>query len=140
MELDTFCDMAKEFVQESGWPITYSKLWAEYSFQCMQNNKNIDIITIQKDNNTQAAAILCLDYMGHHQPFGYIVKFYIRKKHRDGKTAMKLMHKCNKWFDDKKVVASFCTPMAGIDDMAAIKLLERFGYQQQWSGVRYGKI
>jgi GNAT superfamily N-acetyltransferase len=126
-----FCELAKAFVNESGWNLTYNEERAKQLYAGYVNDKNTVFMITRKEDEVIAGAVLVLDYMCNEEPFGFIAKFYVRPEYRNGKESAKLMRSCNEWFDSKGVVACFSSPFAKIDDAAARKLMERFGYNNK---------
>ena len=137
---EEFIELCHEFLDESGWNLTFQKEYAEHTYKFYTDDIASDFVVIRDDEGkVMAAAILSLDYFAHIEPFGYIVKFYVRKGERNGKVAIKLIELCNRWFDDRKTVACFVSPLAKIGTPeAAIRLLGKMGYKQMWMGVRDG--
>ena len=125
-----FCEMARLFIEESGWGLTYNEEHAKRTFAAYQADDNTAFVITRKDNELIAGGIVTLDYMAHDEPFGYLVKFYVKPEHRNGKVSMELIRACNKWFDENGAVACFSAPMAKIKDKAAEMLMERSGYNK----------
>ena len=128
-----FCELAKAFVNESGWNLTYNEERAKQSFRNFQYDDNVAFVVTRKGDDVIAAAVVVLDYLAHDEPFGYILKFYIKPEYRNGRESTKLINTCNKWFDENGAVACFCSPFAKIDDKAAEKLMKLTGYNKEIS-------
>ncbi len=142
MVKDDFLLLAKEFTEESEWSLTYDENHASYTYDFYSVDRDCEMIGVyNRDNEVVGGAICALDYLSHKEPFGYLVKFYVRKEYRNGISGTKLIKLCNAWFDKHNVVATFVCPVAkvGAQDVA-VKLLTKLGYNQIWSGVRYGKV
>jgi GNAT superfamily N-acetyltransferase len=132
---EEFLMLCERFLDESAYDLKFSKSNALLTYYGYVNTPDAEFIVIRDDDGTvQAAALVMLDYFAHTRPFGYIVKFYVLPEYRGGTIAVRLIKKCNEWFDEHGTITDFSTPLAKIgDENIALGLLKRLGYDNEAS-------
>jgi GNAT superfamily N-acetyltransferase len=132
-------DVAKAcsiFVKESMYPIEYNEYNTLNTLHSMFNDLDTDILVDYSDDVLNGFAIVQRTDEFHTEYFGYLGKFYILPDRRGARAAFRLAGEVVNWFDQKGCVVSFATATAGIGkDDAFIKLLSRFGYTANETGI-----
>lgn len=129
---DEFCFIAKRFIEESGWDLTYNEDNTKNSYKAFVNNPNTHIIAIRRHGVVMGGAVVSIDNFAFLEAFGYILKFYVLKPFRDGIVSKHIMQRCNEWFENKKAKAVFIQPLARIGkSKAMLRLFKRAGYTQE---------
>ena len=120
---------AKEFVQESDHLITYSEYNSTMYFISLLNDTSTDVILIRDGNEVAGIALVGYEADFHKERFGYVIKFYIRKRFRGTTAGRLLADSMGTWFDINDCIKSFATSTAGIqEDKLFINLLGKYGF------------
>jgi GNAT superfamily N-acetyltransferase len=125
-------DGVEEFINESFYQIEFDRERSSMVLMAYAESPAGEVIYMANDEGKPVAAVLVAaeaDFMT--EPFGYIVKFYVRPEARRSGVARELLGAATEWFKVQGTAANFATATAGIGkDKIFVNLFKKFGYTE----------
>lgn len=132
-DLDALCEIAKTFIGETSYDVTYSGLNSRsHLWQYIATpSADVIIVTSDEDDVILGGVMLAASVEFQLMPFCYISKFYVAPEARRSLVARQLMESAIKWAADMTCSDIFSTATAGLsptEQRLFINLMKRYGF------------